>query len=547
MGLFDKLERSGLRADQGALPFDDPRLWTPSGAWDYSDTLSGVGITPESAKRCSVVFACNSLIAETVASLPCILYRRLGNDQRERARDHRVYRALRRRPNGWMSRIDFFSGGQMHAGMRGQAMAEIRDDGQVVELRPMHPNRTTIEQLSNTRMRYQYNDPFEGQRTLLQNQVLHVRDLSDDAFTGQARAVLAREAIAVAQAGEAYVAGFFKNDATGRLALSSPSTPDEAKRAEYRRMIDENYAGWRNRSRTMFLWGGLTATELGKHDDSGFIIAPRNFQVQDIARFWRVPLFMIGLEEKNTTWGTGIESQKQAFVDFTIKPWLDRWAEALTLALLDESEQEEYFIEFLLADLVRGDLPQRMAAYKIGRDIGMYTPNDLLKKENENPRTDLGGDDYQQTPTGASPNGAPNAPAAPTSPPASPPTTVDDAPPAARDIPEPLLADAVHRIASREIDDVGRRAARASDPLKWAAWVAKYYAAHREYVVKVLAPLGAAFGFEHWVLEEAATRLQRTGEGLTADAVATFLTQRRAAIAEILEETFTAGAAARPD
>jgi HK97 family phage portal protein len=558
MGLFDKLERSGLRADQGALPFDDPRLWTPTGSWDYSDTLAGVGITPESAKRCAAVFACNSLIAETLASLPCILYKRRADGGKERARDHRAYRTVRLRPNGWMTPMEFFTGGQMSAGMRGNAMAKILDDGKTIELQPMHASRVTIEQLTSTRMRYQYNNPFTGPETLLQDQVLHVRDLSDDGFIGQARAVLAREAIAVAQAAEAFVGGFFRNNATGRLVLSSPTSPDETKRAEYRRMVAENYAGWRNASNTMFLWGGLQHEELGKQNDSEFLITPRNYQVAEIARFWRVPLFMIGLEEKSTTWGTGVEQQVQGFVDFTEKPWLDRWAQALGRSLLDESEQEDYFFEFLLNDLVRGDLKTRMEAYQIGRQIGMYSPNDLLKKENENPRDDAGGEEYQQTPTGAAPN-APNAPAEGRRPAEPQPATTsaadtpvikgtDQAAPAAPTppaIPTPLLADAVTRIASRELADVGRRLARGGEVEKVTAWLAKYYAGHRDYVVKVLAPLGEAFGIEAWVLEEVGERIERTG--CAAAVLADFQTRRRDAIAELLEETLTVGAIARQE
>lgn len=563
MGLFDKLERSGLRADQGALPFDDPRLWTPYGSWEYGDTLSGVGITPESTKRCSAVFACNSLISETLASLPCILYKRLADGGKERARDHRAYRTARLRPNGWMSPIDFFAGGQMHAGMRGNAMAKIIDDGTTIALQPMHPNRVTIEQLDTTRMRYQYNNQFTGPEVLLQDQVLHVRDLSDDGFMGQARAVLAREAIAVAQAMEAFKAGFFRNNATGRLVLSSAAVPDETKRKEYRTMVEENYAGWRNSNRTMFLWGGLTATELGKQNDSEFMIEPSKFQVLDIARFWRVPGFMIGLEEKSTSWGTGLEQQMQGFVDFTMKPWLDRWAQALSRSLLDDAEQDDYFFEFLLNDLVRGDLKTRMEAYQIGRQVGMYSPNDLLAKENENPRKDPGGDEYQQTPTGAAPN-APNAPSQSTPPPADtqtpPPANaaavhvelthhVDafppDPAPTPPTIPAPLLADAVTRIASRELADVGRRLARGGEAEKVTAWLAKYYAGHRDYVVKVLTPLGEAFGIEAWVIEEAGERIERTGVAVAT--LPAFMSGRRDQIAEVLEETLTVGAIARQE
>jgi HK97 family phage portal protein len=518
-----------------------------------------VGITPESTKRCSAVFACNSLIAETVASLPCILYKRLDDGGKTRAKEHRAYRTVRLRPNGWMSPIDFFAGGQMFAGMRGNAMAKILDDGRSIELQPMHPSRT-IEQLANTRMRYQFNNPFSGPETLLQEQVLHVRDLSDDGFMGQARAVLAREAIAVAQAAEAFVGGFFRNNATGRLVLSSPATPDEPKRAEYRRMVAENYAGWRNASNTMFLWGGLQHEELGKQNDSEFLITPRNFQVADIARFWRVPLFLIGLEEKATTWGTGIEQQMQGFIDFTVKPWLDRWAQALGRALLDESEQEDFFFEFLLNDLVRGDLKSRMEAYQIGRLIGMYSPNDLLKKENENPREDPGGDEYQQTPTGAAPNAAEGrrpAEPQPASPVAEQPVgkTAGEAAPAApmpatvvaHEVPAPLLADAAYRIASREIADVGRRAARATNAGMWAVWLNQYYDSHCDYVVKVLSPLGQSFGFDHDLIEQAAARIKQTANTLSLPDVPVFLNARKAVVEELIEETFSVGAAARAD
>lgn len=538
MGWLEKLERAPLRADQGALPFDDPRLWTPN--YGATDTNTGIVVSAESAKRCSAVFACNSLISETLASLPCVLYRRLSGGGKERARDHRVYRTLRFRPNAWMSPMDFFAGGQMHAGMHGNAMAEIVDDGRAMDLKPMHPNRTTIEQLSTGRLRYQYNDPLQGMRTLLQDRVLHVRDLSDDGFTGQARTVLAREAIAVATAGEGYVANFFRNDATGRLLLTSGTTPDEKTRAQYRKMIDENYAGWQNRSKTMLLWGGMTAQELGKHDDSGFIIDPRKFQVADIARFWRVPLFMIALEEKSTTWGTGIEQQMQGFVDFTVKPWLDRWAQAMTRALLDESEQEEYFIEFLLADLVRGDLKTRMEAYQIGRQIGMWNPNELRAKENEGPREDGMGDEYQQTPTGAAPNTAP-----PVTPQADPPGDPNAGQQQARSVSAPLLADAANRIAGVEIRAVERRAKKAQqDPAKWTAWVQTYFASHREMVEEVLAPLAATYQIEAWVVEQAAERIERTAvAALTVGVPDGWLTARRAEVALLIDETFSAGAA----
>lgn len=538
MGLLDRLERSAPRA--GSYGEWDDFWYKPVDAW--ANTFAGFPMSPDLSMRVSAVFACTSLLAEVIASLPCVLYRRLDRGGKEKAREHRWYKAVRRKPNRRQTRIDYFGMQQMHLGLRAAAIAEIRDDGQTAELLPVHPELVTRELLPSGLFRYEIRDPKGGApRTLLQNRILDVRDLSLDGLTGLARASLAREAIAVAAAAEGYVGRFFKYDATGRLVLTHPTALDETQRAEWRKTIAENAEGWANRSKTMFLHSGVTAAELGKHDDSGFIIDPRRFQVADIARFWRVPLFMIGLEEKSTTWGSGLEQQKQGFVDFTIKSWADRHTEAMNLALLDEDEQEEYFFEFLFADLVRGDLKTRMEAYQIGKSIGMWNPNELREKENEGPRE--GGDEYQDTVPGAPPNTSAPRPSVPMEPP---PAGEEDT--QARGVPAPLLHDVARRVGAIETRNIGRRAKGASTNLpKWRAWVASFYAGHRQRVEDELQPIAAAFTLEDWIVESVAERIERTAlDALTTDGVPTgWLEQREAEIAAILEETLIAGAAVR--
>lgn len=538
MGLIDKLEQSALHAVTWS-PIDD-RWYKPLDG--LSETYAGFPIGPETALKISAVFACNSLIAETLASLPCFLYQRTDDKgSKRRAREHRWYKAVRQQPNRRDTPMNFFGDGQMRLGMRGGALAEILDDGDRGELLPLHPDYTTIELTTSGSYRYQVRDPNNPgaePRTLLQNRVLHVRDLSTDAFRGVQRVHLAREAIAVAAAAEGYVGRFFKNDATGRLVITHPTALTEEQRQQWRVMMAENAEGWASRSKYLHLHSGVKAEELGKHDDSGFIVGPRREQVAEIARFWRTPLFMIGLEEKSTTWGTGVEQQVQGFVTFTIRSWAKRWQEALSLAVLDEDEQEEFFFEFFFSDLVVGDLLARMQAYQIGHGIGMYSPNDLLRKENEPPRD--GGDEYQDTPPGAPPNAA-----RPGRPPATPPPEVEDEEPAARAIPAPLLADAAARIAVAERGAIARRSAKAgTDPAKWGAWVRKQFAEDKARVMSILAPLATTYGFEAWVVTEAAARIERTALGvLIAGVPEGWLDRRQQEVALVLEETFTAGAA----
>ena len=530
MGILDRLQRPTAQAEVTWSPVDD-RWFQPVAA--FAQTFAGFPIGPDAAMRVSAVFACTSLLSEVLASLPCVLYRRLDNGGREKARDHRWYKAVRHKPNRRHTRIDYFGNQQLHCGLRGNALAEILDDGRTGELLPLHPDSVTVSVTSTGRYRYEIKEPGREPRTLPQEQVLHVRDLSMDGITGMSRALLAREAIAVAAAGEAFVGGFFKNDATGRLLITHPVALNEQKRKEFRDMVQENYAGWTNRSKAMLLTNGVTATELGQHDDSGFIIDPRKFQVADIARFWRVPLFMIGLEEKSSSWGTGVESQKQSFVDFTIKSWADRHVEAMNLSLLDEAEQEEFFFEFLFADLVRGDLLARLNAYAIGITNGIWNPNEIRMRENEPPRE--GGDRYQDNLPGAAPNAQGRQPTMG--------SDMEDDDMEARRIPAPLVADAAARIAEAECHQIDR-AVKAGTALE--ARLTAYYTKHRDYALQVVAPLCQAYGLESWVAAEVAARVERTALAATQAGDTDWRTRRQQEIGLVLSETFTAGAALRP-
>lgn len=515
MGLISQLERPRPRADVAWEPLDE-RWYTA--VTNFASSFSGFPIGPDAALRVAAVFACASLIAETLASLPLHLLRRRPDGGKERARDHRLYRTLRFRPNSWMTPLDFYGSGQMHLGLRGNMYYEIVDDGRSVELLPLHPDRMQVETIRTNRLRYRFHDLDMGERIFPQEAILHIRDLPMDGYTGQARAVLAREAIAVAAAAEAFVGGFFKNDATGRLVVSHPAKLGPEKRKELREMIQENYAGYANRSKAFLADGGVSVDELGrKGGDADFIVDPRKFQASDVARFWRVPSFMIGMEEKNTAWGTGIEQMTLGFVTFTMKAWTDRWAQAIQHSLLAEDEREEYFVEFLFADLLRGDLASRTQALATQKEHGIISANEWRRMENMNPRDD--GDDYQETPAGTAPSRVEA-------------TSWD-----------PLVNDAVARITAAEVREVEKRRAKANGDLaKWRTWVGKFYGDHREYVTKVMVPLMDAMGLPSWVADNVGQRIERTATQQLHDGVAEgWPEHRRTEVAAVVNETIAAG------
>lgn len=484
--LFDKM----LKADVNWNPLDD--RWYSNDPGSLSSTFSNFRVTADTANRVSAVFACNSLLLETLAATPCDLYRRLDNGGKEKAKDHPLYSTVRRMANDSMTAMEMFGMMQGHTGLRGLSIAEIRNRGARVDLVPIHPAMVTVDQLPTGRLRFRVRDPKAGsERTLLQDEVLMIRDTTWDGITGQARASLAREAIAVAAAGEAFVGGFFKNDASGRLVLThpGPGVPEKKLREEFRDDIQRQYAGWKNSRRVMTLWGGVTANEVGKLEDGAFIVDPRKFQVADVARYWRVPGFMIGLEEKSTSWGSGLEQQIRGFIAFTMRYWFTLWQSSMSRDLLTEDEREEYFFEFNLDDLLRGDTLQQVQALAIERMNGALSPDEWRIIRNRNPREDDGGSKFQDSPSWAAPNGA-NLPGMER----RQSTNNQDQQDSQASIPEPILADAVQRIHTRETHRLENRPKVAEKGADFLAWARTAYADHRAYAEKVLAPLATAYG-----------------------------------------------------
>ena len=543
MGLLSRIEQQALRATLPG-PMDD--YWY--GAVGGQVTYAGLPVSPDVSMRVSVVHACVEVLSMTLASLPLRLMHWLPDGGKERATDHPLYPVIGRRPNGWQTRFEFIEYAVRQLFLRGGAYAE--KDFQALELLPIHPDRVKVEQLASNALRYRVrpsqNDGGVGaDRIMAQEQMLHIRDASDDAIAGQARTVLAREAIGVAAAAERFSGRWLQNDGSGRVMATHPAKLDPTTRAEIHRVYQENAAGWANRGKLLLAEGGVKYEVLPGLAESGFLIDPRKFQLAEICRYFgRVPPLMIGHEDK-TTWGTNIQQIKEGFVAFCAQPLGTRIEQALMRDLLDDDEREQYFVAFDYGELLRGNLLVTVQAIAIERQQGLLSPNEGRGLLNLNPRTDPGGDEYLQTPTGAAPNN-PQRRATDTPPPKPEPAETPGEPAdfgeGAAAIPDPLLADAVDRIANAELREVAKHAAGvATDPPKFAAWARGFYAKHRAYALKVLAPIGAQYG---WAVQTAAERLEATAlQALAGGIPASWAARRRDEIAAILDETFRAAAA----
>jgi HK97 family phage portal protein len=355
-------------------------------------TNSGVDVSEETAMRTTAVYACVRVLAESVASLPICLYKRLDRGK-EKATYHPIYFLLHDMPNPEMTSFTFRETLMTHLLLWGNAYAQIIRDkkGEIIELWPLMPNRMEIERDKETgKLIYRYLTDI-GEVILQKEEVFHVVGLGFDGFKGYSPIQMAREAIGLSIATEEFGARFFANGARPGGILEHPGIVKDPERL--RKSWEEVYKGIKNSHKIAVLEEGMKYHEIGIPPEDAQFLETRKFQLNEICRIFRVPPHMIGDLERATF--SNIEHQSIEFVVHTVRPYLVRWEQAISKCLLNDGERLIYFPKFTVDGLLRGDFKTRMEGYAIGRQNGWLSPNDIRELEDMNPiLEDQGGDIY---------------------------------------------------------------------------------------------------------------------------------------------------------
>lgn len=461
-------------------------------------TAAGVPVDADRALEADGVLECVQVIAETLATLPLIVYRRTADGGKERAPDHPVYELLHRAPNGWQTAFEFVEQMQAHLLIRRNSYAEILRDGNgtPVALEPLHPATVTVERLDTGRLRYSVRQPNGAPpRRLLQEEVFHLRGLSLDGITGLDLIQKKRESIAVALAAEKFGARYFKLGAATSGVFETPKGLSDKALKHLRESLDKMHAGFENAWRPVILEDGLTFKQTGANAKDAQLVELRQVQRKIIASFFRVPPHKIGILDDATF--SNIEQQALEFVSDTLMGPVRRWEAKINRELLgpeSSPDGEEYFAEFLLEGLLRAETAARYQAYNLGIQAGFLTRNEARVAENRNPLpgldTPLEPLNMQPAGTPRLPGGAPSAPGSPNAPPGAAAALFAGRPGA-----RVLLLDAAQRIAAAEQRELGAHLPHAAaDPARFATWAARWWAGHEEYVTRVVAPFTVAAG-----------------------------------------------------
>lgn len=342
--------------DGDDIPADD----SPSWGWTFlgTKTASGIRVTPDIALKASAVYACVKVLAETMASLPLQVYRKLPDGGLEPAPNHPVAELIRYQPNHIQTAVEFWETLILHAAMRGVGYAQIVPGarGAVDQLISLHTDRVVTEYMRDGTLRFRVTNPHTGvQRVLLQEEVFRVPGLSSDGVNGLRAVDLAADAIGIGMAADQYAARVFSNNLNmgGFLTSTKKMSVDATKRLIARLM--EKYASPENAHRPAVLQDGLKFEPASMKASEAQLLEARKWQISEIARFWRIPLHMLGVDDQTNR--STVEEQSINFVKYTIRPWARRIEQAIRRDLITATGLFE--AKFNLDALERGNLAAR--------------------------------------------------------------------------------------------------------------------------------------------------------------------------------------------
>lgn len=368
---------------------DKPKNSTAGSAYRFymGGSTAGKNVTERSAMQMTAVYSCVRVLSEAVAGLPLHLYKYRSDGGKEKSIDHPLYFLLHDEPNPEMTSFVFRETLMTHLLLWGNAYAQIirNGKGEVIALYPLMPNRMSVDRDSNGTLYYKY---YRGSDEAIRSKeyevilspgdVLHIPGLGFDGLVGYSPIAMAKNAIGLAIATEEFGAKFFANGAAPSGVLEHPGTIKDP--TKVREAWQSQFGGSSNSGKVAVLEEGMKYTPISISPEQAQFLETRKFQINEIARIFRVPPHMVGDLEKSSF--SNIEQQSLEFVKYTLEPWIIRWEQSISRSLLSIEEKRKYFVKFNVDGLLRGDYQSRMNGYATARQNGWMSANDIRELEN---------------------------------------------------------------------------------------------------------------------------------------------------------------------
>ena len=338
-----------------------------AGALFERPSPTGVHVTQDTSLRLSAVYASVRLIADTISTMPLDQFVRNESARRPvRPRDGWVDR-----PSTRHQRATFWQQNLVSLLLDGNIFAHVIRDGsgEVIDIDILNPAK--VEVLDN-------GFRVDGDRFLRRDEVLHITEmLLPGTMRGVSRIEQVKEAVGLGMALDEYAARFFGN---GAYAGGVIEWPGEITHQQAKEIVDAwegGHKGLRRAHRPAVLYGGAKFTPTTVDPSQSQLLAQRHYAVEEIARIFRVPPFMLGVTQEGAVSYSSVEQQMLFFAQHTIQPYAELLEQAYS-TLLDNPAS---FIKFNLDSLVRADLASRTESYSKALLAGFMSVNDVRRLE----------------------------------------------------------------------------------------------------------------------------------------------------------------------
>lgn len=354
-------------------------------------TYAGEVVSPRTSLQIGTVYACARLISQTIATLPCQVYKSDGDGRGTLAKDHPLYVLLHDQPNLDMTAVSFWEAVIACVLLWGNAYIEImRLGNRVIALAPMVPDRLTARRNADNSITYFYS--WQGiVRELQEEDVMHIKGFTLDGMTGMSIVGHARETLGISLAADKSAASFFRNGMKPSMVFTIDKFLPEAQRKRFETETRDRLVGSINSGGWALLEGNMKADAISIKPEDAQLLASRAFSVEEVCRWFGVQPVMIGHMEKSTAWGTGLEQMNLWFLQYTLRPLLKSIEQSIRMSLLNPGEKSLYYAEFNVDALLRADSAGRAALMTAYVDHGMRTRNEVRALDNLGPLE--GGDD----------------------------------------------------------------------------------------------------------------------------------------------------------
>lgn len=376
------------------------KLSVASGPRD-GDNAKDMG--PDAALQIATVWACIRLIAETISTLPMLVYRTEADGGRKVAKDHPLYELLHDSPHFDFTAVEFWEGVAASLCIAGNAYAEkLYMGGRVVALDPLPADQVEVFRTRSGARRYKFHEQGKDPREIAEEDMFHVRGFGNGGDVGLSPISYARHTLYAARAAGTAAAKLYLSNMRYEGLLEMEQTMDATQRAQAR----ENILNPILNGGSGILEHGIKFKQLSMSAQDAQMLETMSFNIEEICRWFRVPPFMVGHTQKSTSWGTGLEQQNLGFLTYSLRPYLSRIEQTIRRSLMTPVERKSLVAEFKVEGLLRADSRTRMETYALGVREGIYARNEVRSWDNLPPKP--GGDDLtvqsQNIPIGQQPS-----------------------------------------------------------------------------------------------------------------------------------------------